>query len=104
VNLPTLTVYKVGNGTGTVTAGTSLSPDGSSLQGTVVINCGSGAGCIGNFPVGTKVYLVAVAIPGSIFDGWSVNCPLVSPTILNVCSVTMSSNSTVGAIFDPITP
>jgi hypothetical protein len=104
VNLPTLTIYKVGNGTGTVTAGTSLSPDGSSLQGTVVINCGSGAGCIGNFPVGTKVYLVAVAITGSTFDGWSVNCPLVSPTILNVCSVTMTNNSTVGAIFDPMTP
>jgi trimeric autotransporter adhesin len=104
VNLPTLTVYKVGNGTGAVMAGTSLSADGTSLTGTVVINCGSGAGCIGNFPAGTKVYLVAVAITGSIFDGWSVNCPLVSPTVLNVCSVTMTNNSTVGAIFDPITP
>jgi hypothetical protein len=101
VNLPTLSVYKVGNGTGTVMAGTNLSSGGSSLAGTVVINCGSGAECVGNFPVGATVYLVATPINGSIFDGWSVNCRLVSPTILNVCSVTMTNNSTVGAIFDP---
>ena len=104
VNLPTLTVYKVGSGTGTVTAGSSLSSDGTSLQGTAVINCGSGAECVGTFPAGSKVYLVAAAIAGSKFDGWSVNCPLVSPSILNVCSITMTSNSTVGAIFDPTTP
>jgi List-Bact-rpt repeat protein len=104
VNLPTLTVYKVGNGTGTVMAGTSLSADGTSLTGTVVINCGSGAGCVGNFPIGTTVYLVATAITPSVFDGWSVNCPVVLKSIPNVCSVTMSNNSTVGAIFDPTAP
>jgi hypothetical protein len=104
VNLPTLTIYKVGNGTGTVTAGTTLSADGTTLQGTSVINCGSGAECVGSFPVGTKVYVVATAITGSKFDGWSTNCPLVLASIPNVCSVTMTNNSTVGSIFDPITP
>jgi trimeric autotransporter adhesin len=41
VNLPTLTIYKVGNGTGTVTAGTALSAPSSvpiTITGTVVIN------------------------------------------------------------------
>ena len=104
VNLPTLTVYKVGSGTGTVMAGTKLSPDGTSLAGTVVIDCGSGAECVGNFPGGTKVYLVAAAMTGYQFDGWSVNCPVVLKSPPNVCSVTMTSNSTVGAIFDPTTP
>jgi len=104
VNLPTLTIYKVGSGTGTVTAGTTLSADGTTLQGTVVINCGSGAECVGSFPVGTKVYVVATAITGSKFDGWSTNCPVVLASIPNVCSVTMTNNSTVGSIFDPTTP
>ena len=104
VNLPTLTIYKVGNGTGTVTAGTALSPSSSvpiTITGTVVITCGSGTGCIGNFPINTTVYLVADAPSGAVFDGWSVNCVPVPQYPPNVCTVTMTNNSTVGAIFDP---
>lgn len=116
VNLPTLTVYRVGNGTGTVMGGTGIS--GGQITGTVVIDCGSGAGCIGTFPVGTKIYLVASTIPSndSVFDGWSNNCTLtdangnpsstVPPATSPYCTVTTnnSENYTVGAIFDPTTP
>ena len=104
VNLPTLTIYKVGNGTGTVTAGTALSAPSSvpiTITGTVVITCGSGTGCIGNFPINTTVYLVADPLSPSVFDGWSVNCMPVPQYPSNVCTVTMTNNSTVGAIFDP---
>jgi hypothetical protein len=102
-SLPTLTVYEVGNGTGTVTAGTGIA--GGVITGPVIITCASGAtsACIGNFPVGTTVYLVATAATGSIFDGWSVNCPRYSNNP-NACSITMTNNATVGAIFDPTTP
>jgi hypothetical protein len=84
-NLPTLTVYEVGQGTGTVTS----VPAG--------INCGSGAGCTANFVLGTQVSLTAVAAPGSTFVGWSANC---KPPTSSTCSVTMTDNATVGAIFN----
>ena len=102
-SLPTLTVYEVGNGTGTVTAGTGIS--GGMITGTVIITCASGAApaCIGNFPVGTTVYLVATALTGSVFDGWSDNCTRYQNNP-NACSITMTNNATVGAIFDPMTP
>jgi hypothetical protein len=84
-NLPTLTVYEVGQGTGTVTS----VPIG--------IDCTSGAGCTGHFVLGTQVTLTAVPAPGSVFSGWSANCvPDNQPT----CSITMPNNETVGAIFN----
>lgn len=84
-NLPTLTVYKVGQGSGTVTS----MPAG--------IDCGSGAGCTANFTLNTQVSLTAVADAGSVFVGWSSNCmPDNQPT----CSLTMPNNETVGAIFN----
>jgi trimeric autotransporter adhesin len=107
-SLPTLTVYEVGNGTGTVTAGTRIS--NGVITGTVIITCASGAApaCIGNFPVGTTVYLVATKAMGSVFDGWSANCTPIPPTsppqTTTVCSIPMTNNATVGAIFDPTTP
>lgn len=98
VTLPTLNVYLVGSGMGTVTG-----PDN--------INCTSAtssAACTGNFTVGTVVTLTAVPASGSVFDGWSNNC---IPTDINgnpvnnpkspYCTITMSGNSSVGAIFDP---
>jgi hypothetical protein len=83
--LPTLTVYKVGQGTGTVTS----SPPG--------INCGSGAGCTGHFVLGDTVTLTAVPDPPYIFGGWSANC---LPSNLSICKIVMSDNATVGVIFN----
>jgi hypothetical protein len=94
VLLPTLTIFKVGTGTGTVTSNGVLG---------VAINCGPEAGCIGNFPQGTVVTLMAVADPSWVFDGWSSNCTPV-PGIRTSCTITMDNNQTVGAIFDPSTP
>jgi hypothetical protein len=81
--LPSLSVYLVGAGTGTVTS----SPPG--------INCsGSGAGCTAYFPLGSSVTLTAT--PGG-FGGWSANC---TPNTTTPCTVTMNTNQTVGAIFN----
>ncbi len=94
VTLPTLSVYKVGQGAGTV----------SSL--TLPISCDSVAGavpipvCLGNFPVGTVITLQAIPNQGSIFGGWSNNCATTSENP-NVCTVTIgTSNDTVGVIFN----
>jgi trimeric autotransporter adhesin len=82
-NLPSLSVYLVGAGTGTVAS----SPPG--------INCaGSGAGCTAYFPQGSSVTLTAT--PGG-FGGWSANC---TPDTASPCTVTMNTNQTVGAIFN----
>ncbi len=84
-NLPTLTVYKVGQGTGTVTS----SPAG--------INCGSGAGCSAHFILNATVTLTATPASGSVFAGWSANCvPANAPT----CTLSMTDNATVGVIFN----
>jgi hypothetical protein len=96
--LPTLTIYKVGNNaaTGTVTGLVS--------GGTVpVINCGSGAGCLGNFPVGSQVVLTATPGANSSFGGWSSNCvpsPNNGPSPSATCTVTVTSEDFVGAIFN----
>ncbi len=83
--LPTLTVYKVGQGSGTVVS----SPPG--------IDCGSGASCTAHFTLNTTVTLTATPDQGSVFLGWSANCtPKDQPT----CSLTMTDNATVGAIFN----
>lgn len=90
--LPTLALYKVGAGTGTVTS----SPVG--------ITCGPQATCTGNFPLGTSVVLTAVPATGSTFGGWSSNCtPAASntPTAPNTsCTVIVGNNTSVGAIFN----
>jgi hypothetical protein len=84
-NLPSLSVYLVGAGTGTVTS----SPAG--------INCtGSGTGCTAYFPQNSTVTLTATPSSGS-FGGWSANCTL---DTANPCTVTMNTNQTVGAIFN----
>lgn len=87
VNLPTLAVYEVGLGTGTVT----------SSPGT--LDCGSSAPhatCTNDFVLGTLVTLTATPASGSTFAGWSVpGCGTAS-----TCTVTMSNNETVGAIFN----
>ncbi len=95
--LPTLTIYKVGSGTGTVT-GTIVNGDNVTVQ---VITCGSGTGCTGSFSLNEVVTLTAAPGQGSQFDGWSVPC---SPANASTCTITMTSNETVGAIFDPTAP
>jgi hypothetical protein len=96
VNLPTLTVYKVGSGTGTVTA------PAPGTQSPNVINRGPAAGCVGNFTLGASVVLTAAPVTGSTFGGWSANCTPVIPMVNNQpqCTITMNNNDTVGAIFN----
>ena len=93
VPLPSLTVYEVGQGTGTVVS----SPVG--------INCSSGgntASCTANFPLSsspTAVTLTETPTAGSVFVGWSSNCNGGVNLTGSVCNVSMPNNQTVGAIF-----
>lgn len=78
----TLTVTKVGTGSGTVTS----SPAG--------IDCG--ADCDEAYDLGTVVTLTAAAMPSSTFTGWSGGgCSGGSP----VCTTTVSAAATVTATF-----
>jgi hypothetical protein len=100
--LATLTVYNEGlnNTNWLVTA--------PSATGTPnVINCGPAAGtgasvCVATYPVGTTVTLTAPAT-GAAFGGWSYNCVNTGPITAagpNSCTVTLTTNDTVGAIFN----
>lgn len=86
--LPSLTVYKVGQGSGTVI---STSEPG--------INCGSGASCTANFSLNQPVTLSETAAAGSTFVEWSSNCNGGTNLDLPTCTVPMQNNQTVGAIF-----
>jgi uncharacterized protein YjdB len=101
--LATLTIYGQGlNNTGwLVTAPSST--------GTAnVIHCGPGSTtggsvCEATYPVGTTVTVTAPAESGVHFGGWSSNCTAilaVNATGPNSCSVTLTTNDTVGAIFN----
>ena len=79
---PTLTVSKLGNGSGTVTS----SPAG--------INCGTI--CSLGFPKKKKVTLTPAPDSDSVFVGWSGACKG-----NGTCSVTMTGDITVGATFQP---
>lgn len=87
--LPTLTVYLVGQGTGTITS----SPAGLSCTS----GSTSGATCTGFFPLNSTVSLTAVPATGTAFGGWSSNC---APDTGNPCTVTMNNNQSVGAILN----
>ncbi len=100
--LATLTIYNEGLNT------TNWLVTAPSATGTPkVLNCGPGAGvnnsvCVATYPVGTTVTLTAPA-NGAAFGGWSYNCvPLVAISAVgpNSCSVTLTTNDTVGAIFN----
>jgi hypothetical protein len=82
-----LTVTKLGSGSGTVTS----SPSG--------IDCG--ATCTAAFSNGTMVTLTATPDAGSTFTGWSGDCTGTGP-----CVVTMDQDRAVTATFDiaPATP
>jgi uncharacterized protein YjdB len=91
--VPVLTVEKVGTGTGTVTA---------TANGNVVITCSTNQnGCTGNLPVDQAVVLTATPDTGYVFDGWSVPCSP-NPATATPCTIQMTSNETIVAIFDPI--
>jgi uncharacterized protein YjdB len=111
--LETLTVYNEGLNT------TNWQVTAPSATGTAdVLHCGpgwTGAGgsvCTSTYPVGSQVVLTAPAGAGA-FGGWSYNCvpsdatgtPLTAPPYWtaggpNYCVVTLSSNDSVGAIFN----
>jgi hypothetical protein len=99
--VPTLTVYKVGNNaTGGNVVGSVFR---AGVTGPQVIDCGSGSGCVGSFPVGSQVLLSATPAKNSIFGGWSANCvpyPNNSAFPSSMCMVTVNDNDTVGAIFN----
>jgi hypothetical protein len=102
--LATLTVYNAGENTTTwlITAPSNSDPTYS------LIHCGPDSGnnpggsvCEGNYPIGSTVTLTA-SPSNATFGGWSDNCettanvPNTSPT----CTVTLTNNETVGAIFN----
>jgi Bacterial Ig-like domain (group 2)/Divergent InlB B-repeat domain len=100
--LPSLTNYMFGQGTGDVV---NVPPPPN------VIQCGPlypQAGCTGHFTLGTQVILTAAPSAGSVFGGFSANCvPLPDSCTAKEtwvsscsCSITMTDNQTVGAIFD----
>lgn len=102
--LATLTVYNEGLNT---TNWLIIAP---SASGTLnVIQCGPGAPdgksvCVATYPIGTQVTLTAPAT-GAQFGGWSSNCTnqipaIPSPAGPNSCTVTLTTNDTVGAIFN----
>ncbi len=82
----TLSISPSGNGNGSVTS----SPVG--------IDCGFT--CSASFQSGTAVTLTAAAAPGSAFAGWD------SPYCLGTdpCTVTVTSSTSIGAIFVPVYP
>jgi hypothetical protein len=96
VNLPTLSVYETGNGSGVISTSDST------------ISCGNGSPCTGHFSQGTVVTLTAVPATGSTFGGWSSTCTPVLPntatppyTAPYQCTVTISpTNISVGAVFN----
>ncbi len=106
--LETLTIYNEGLNTSNwlVTA-----PSATNIP--TVIHCGpgwnkisgntTGSVCTSTYPLNSTVVVTAPAQTGVTFGGWSYNCvPVVpvNPTGDNSCIVTMSTNATVGAIFN----
>ena len=101
--ISTLTVYNEGLNT------TNWEITAPSATGTPnVIHCGpgwtgsGGSVCTATYPVGTTVTLTAPAGAGA-FGGWSTNCNVTTPISAagpNTCQVTLTSDDTVGAIFN----
>jgi hypothetical protein len=92
-NLPSLTVYQVGQGTGSILS----VPPGINCPAEGPTGTTSG-GCTGNFVLNSTVTLTATPATGSQFGGWSANC---TPPSAATCSLTMGNSVSVGAIFNP---
>jgi hypothetical protein len=111
--LSTLTVYNEGVNTNTTTTWQVTAPSATGTPN--VLHCGpgytgtGGSVCTATYPVGATVILKAA---GGAFGGWSHNCKLsdqngntVSPPPItaagpNYCVVSLTSDDTVGAIFN----
>lgn len=91
---PTLTVINLGSGGGTV-----LGPNDVSCVSTAGTTTSSST-CTGTFTLNQTVTLIATPDGSSRFDGWSSNCTPV-PGTPTECTITMTNNTNVGAIFDP---
>ncbi|HUD21387.1 MAG TPA: Ig-like domain-containing protein [Acidobacteriaceae bacterium] len=104
--LATLTVYNEGLNT------TNWEVTAPSATGTKnVLHCGpgwalnggtGGSVCVATYPVGTTVTLTAPAT-GANFGGWSYNCTqqgVVTAAGPNSCTVTLTTDDTVGGIFN----
>lgn len=98
----TITVYNEGLNT------TNWLVTAPSATGTPnVIDCGPGAGagksvCVGTYPINSTITLTAPA-NGAKFGGWSYNCTnvgTITATGPNSCTVTLTTNDTVTAIFN----
>jgi trimeric autotransporter adhesin len=91
--LPTLTVYPVGQGTGTI------------VSTPVGISCGGlGVSCSANFAQSSTVTITATATSGVVL-GFSSNCAPTATIPPNgaataSCNVSMGGNQTVGVIFN----
>ncbi len=82
--LPSLAVYSVGEGAGTVAS----TPVG--------LSCGSGADCTGHFPLGSTVVLTATPSAGAV---WPLD--KIGPARNSLqCSIAMNHIEAVGAIFN----
>lgn len=99
VQLATLTVYNAGQNT---TNWLVTAP--SSTHVADLIHCGPGSTsggsvCVGTYPAGSVVTLTE---SGTGFGGWSANCDTTPnvPDTAPTCTVTLSGNASVGAIFN----
>lgn len=104
--LATLTVYNEGANT---TGWLVTAPSATNTPN--VLHCGPGSNaaglggsvCIATYPVGSTVTLTAPAESGVNFGGWSDNCTAIGNVTAagpNTCTVTLTTNDTVGAIFN----
>jgi len=104
--LSTLTIYSAGlNSTGwLVTAPSATGTPNVIHCGPASSTAGMGAPvCTATYPVGAIVTVTAPSEPGVSFGGWSSNCITQSPVTAsgpNTCTVDLTTNDTVGAIFN----
>lgn len=82
-----------GNATSGATLKVSVSNSGSVTSNVGGINCGSV--CSATYPANTSVTLTAIPPAGKSFSGWSGACAGSNP----VCTITMSSSTSVKASF-----
>jgi hypothetical protein len=80
-----------------VTLQVNITPAGAGEVSSIPTGTSCGAGCL-SFPANTIVQLTASPIGTSNFGGWSGACSVFSN---NICNLTLVSDTTVGATFNP---